>query len=93
MRKGGSTRRVLLFVKVEETPNKPVDVGRGRIRCPKCQWQPRQHDRWMCRCSHEWNTFETGGVCPACRFRWRFTACLNCHQWSAHEDWYEKPDP
>jgi len=35
-----------------------------RIRCPFCGWSPRKEDRWSCDCGHEWNTFDTGGVCP-----------------------------
>jgi len=37
-----------------------------RIRCPLCSWSPRKDDRWFCTCGCEWNTFDTGGVCPAC---------------------------
>jgi len=59
-----------------------------RIRCPKCNWSPRAHDRWMCKCGHIWNTFDTGGVCPACLYQWTMTACLACHLWSPHSDWY-----
>ena len=36
-----------------------------RIRCPLCAWSPGKEDRWFCICGHEWNTFDTGGVCPA----------------------------
>ena len=65
------------------------DADRGkRIRCPKCKWQPRRHDRWLCTCGHAWNTFDTRGVCPACAHAWRDTACLRCHQWSPHVAWY-----
>jgi len=62
-----------------------------RIRCPLCDWEPQKHDRWMCRCEHVWNTFDTRGVCPQCSYRWLVTQCLRCHRFSAHEDWYEKP--
>ncbi len=36
-----------------------------RIRCPFCGWSPRKEDKWFCECGHSWNTFDTGGVCPA----------------------------
>ena len=64
------------------------EKGRGRIRCPKCKWQPRKHDTWECACGHVWNTFDTRGVCPGCSEKWHHTQCPVCMQWSAHEDWY-----
>lgn len=64
--------------------------GEGRIRCPLCGWTPRPENRWSCKCLHQWNTFDTGGVCPNCLYRWAYTTCLACHQWSPHSDWYPK---
>ena len=66
-----------------------------RIRCPKCRWRPRKEDRWFCnkpKCGCVWNTFDTHGVCPKCSHVWMHTACLACHQWSLHEDWYGADD-
>lgn len=63
-------------------------AGGKRIRCPLCQWRPRKEDLWGCRCGHAWNTFETGGKCPACAHQWQVTQCLQCHAFSAHLDWY-----
>ncbi len=65
-----------------------TDVRGPRIRCPKCGWTPKQNSVWQCTCLFLWNTFDTGGVCPQCMKQWTETACLNCHQWSAHSDWY-----
>jgi hypothetical protein len=59
-----------------------------KIRCPKCAWQPRRHDRWQCECRHVWNTFDTRGVCPACDKKWAETQCFGCHRWSPHDAWY-----
>ena len=59
-----------------------------RIRCPLCGWSPRKEDRWFCDCGHEWNTFDTGGVCPACLHQWASTQCLSCARWSPHSEWY-----
>ena len=58
------------------------------IRCPLCRWTPRTEDRWSCSCGHEWNTFDTGGICPACLHQWSTTQCLSCKGWSPHSDWY-----
>jgi hypothetical protein len=69
---------------------KGSDEGDGRIRCPLCKWEPGADSRWMCTCRTIWNTFDTGGVCPGCLKQWTRTACLRCHRWSAHSDWYPK---
>jgi hypothetical protein len=58
-----------------------------RIRCPLCGSSPRKEDKWFCTCGYEWNTFDTGGVCPACLHPWTETQCLACSRWSAHSDW------
>ncbi len=78
------------------TSGKTLDdlTGKDRfkkIRCPKCRWQPKREDRWMCGpdCLHSWNTFDTAGLCPKCGKQWEWTACLRCSQWSRHQDWYE----
>ena len=60
-----------------------------RIRCPHCDWSPKATDVWACHCGHEWNTFDTGGVCPGCLHQFDSTQCLACHAWAAHSDWYE----
>ncbi len=77
------------------TKKDPVVTMRdgGKIRCPKCAWEPSKESRWYCAgtpdaCGHCWNTFDTRGVCPGCDKRWTETACLHCHAWSLHEDWY-----
>jgi hypothetical protein len=33
---------------------------------PLCACSPRKDDLWSCTCGREWNTFDTGGVCPVC---------------------------
>jgi|SRR5579884_3511705 hypothetical protein len=71
---------------IEEKENAGLGDGGPFIRCPKCRWAPRAHDRWMCNCGHVWNTFNTGGVCPGCLYQWTETACLACGQWSLHSD-------
>src|SRR6202021_1918160 len=77
----------------EPEQEKSLDPFGPRIRCPLCGWSPRNDDRWSCSCGNEWNTFDTGGVCPACLHQWTSTQCLSCKQWSAHSDWYAKGHP
>lgn len=62
-----------------------------RIRCPLCGWSPKKRSRWLCDlrgCGHQWNTFDTGGVCPNCLYQWKETQCLSCNRFSPHSDWY-----
>lgn len=62
----------------------------ARIRCPGCLWQPTEDSRWQCEpsCGEVWNTFDTRGKCPRCSSQWTHTACLSCHGWFLHDDWY-----
>lgn len=64
------------------------------ISCPKCSWEPDETCRWKCSvCRTVWNTFETGGQCPACGKTYTDTMCIRskggCQQMSPHADWYE----
>jgi hypothetical protein len=72
----------------------------GGIRCPLCGWQPAPSSVWACQssstpepffpgCGTVWNTFTTGGVCPGCSHKWKWTSCPGCGGWSLHEDWYD----
>lgn len=74
-----------------------------KIRCPICGWSPSSTSRWTCwdcehpeyfygGCGTEWNTFDTGGLCPTCSHQWTWTSCLSCWGWSKHVDWYVDDD-
>ena len=63
-----------------------------KILCPKCSYEPKDSDRWQCKCLFVWNTFDTGGKCPKCGYQWQDTACPSCHKWSPHLDWYKITD-
>ncbi len=67
-----------------------------RIRCPKCEWEPKPDDKWQCSCGNHWNTFATAGRCPQCGRIWKDTQCFNapvgCGRWSPHLDWYDGLD-
>jgi hypothetical protein len=72
-------------------------MAKVKIACPKCDWEPHPNDRWSCSCGHSWNTFDTGGRCPACGKVWEHTQCLSqaeggCEQWSLHLEWYRNLD-
>ena len=58
------------------------------IHCPKCKWPPRTKNLWTCKCGHQWNTFDTRGLCPGCESQWEITQCLQCGATSPHPEWY-----
>jgi hypothetical protein len=71
---------------VESPPDEKIDGP--RIRCPRCGWEPSRDHKWQCSCGHVWNTFQTGGICPACDRVWTATQCVRCGEWSPHAEWY-----
>jgi len=75
-------------VVMDREEEKSHEPSGPRIRCPLCGWSPRKEDKWFCECGFEWNTFDTGGVCPACLHQWAETQCLSCSRWSPHSGWY-----
>lgn len=73
-------------------PRPPYRLASGAlIRCPRCNQSPSPEDRWLCKCGHRWNTFETRGLCPGCNYQWEITACLVCGESSPHAEWYVQP--
>jgi hypothetical protein len=77
-----------VIVPSRDVKEKGDDSSSSHIRCPLCGWSPRKEDKWFCTCGNAWNTFDTGGVCPACLYQWAETQCLSCSRWSPHSDWY-----
>jgi len=84
--------RILRFHETDRAPGAPTKDRENKIRCPRCAWQPGKHDLWACACGHQWNTFDTRGICPACDAAWRDTQCFKCNEWSLHERWYSCSD-
>ncbi|MGI8640239.1 MAG: hypothetical protein ACR2MG_09785 [Pyrinomonadaceae bacterium] len=83
------------YSEIEKLKDTPINFS--RIRCPLCRWQPRASSLWYCYgdlnsypgCGTAWNTFETRGRCPNCKYQWHWTECLRCGGTSPHEAWYE----
>jgi len=71
-----------------EDDKKAGRIGTAAHPVPALWLVARKEDRWFCSCGHEWNTFDTGGVCPACIHQWTSTECPKCGGWSAHSEWY-----
>ncbi len=56
--------------------------------CPGCRVHPPRAALWTCGdCQEPFDTFETGGACPACERVFAGTACPDCGQAHPFEQW------
>jgi Zn-dependent protease len=61
---------------------------RQGFACPSCRSAPPVGPIWRCnKCQAQFDTFETGGVCPQCSARFERTTCLDCHQQAPLMEW------
>ncbi|HKD61374.1 MAG TPA: site-2 protease family protein [Terracidiphilus sp.] len=61
---------------------------RQGFACPSCHTSPPVGSFWRCNnCSAQFDTFQTGGVCPQCSARFEKTTCMDCHQQSPIQEW------
>ena len=61
---------------------------RQGFACPSCRTAPPVGPFWKCNhCETQFDTFETGGVCPQCSARFAKTTCLDCRKQSAIAEW------
>jgi Zn-dependent protease len=52
---------------------------REGFACPACKTPPPVGDIWKCsQCGRAFDTFQTGGVCPACGAQFSETRCMEC---------------
>jgi hypothetical protein len=58
------------------------------VRCPQCLFQPPADHRWICKCDHVWNAFETAGHCPSCHVNWAVVICPRCGEVTDRQRWY-----
>jgi hypothetical protein len=88
---GFQGRRIIasMPVNAEGANGPPMRSPDGRlIRCPKCLFQPPANHRWICKCDHVWNTFETSGHCPSCHVNWVVVVCPLCGKLDDRQRWY-----
>jgi DNA-directed RNA polymerase subunit RPC12/RpoP len=56
--------------------------------CPTCKSSPPVGTYWKCgHCGQPFDTFETGAVCPNCRFQFPATQCLDCGRQAPLSEW------
>lgn len=77
---GFKTARALR--KLEKIPR------RQGFACPSCRTAPPIGAIWRCnKCATQFDTFQTGGVCPQCAATFEKTTCLDCRQSNPIADW------
>jgi hypothetical protein len=61
---------------------------RQGFACPSCHTPPPVGPFWRCNhCNAQFDTFQTGGVCPQCSARFEKTTCMDCRQQSPIQEW------
>jgi Zn-dependent protease len=61
---------------------------RQGFACPSCHTAPPVGPFWACtHCRTQFDTFESGGVCPQCSARFATTTCLDCRTQSQIAEW------
>jgi Zn-dependent protease len=56
--------------------------------CPTCKSSPPVGTYWKCaHCGTPFDTFQTGAVCPNCRFQYPATQCLDCGRQAPLSGW------
>jgi Zn-dependent protease len=67
---------------LERIPQRPG------FACPSCKTAPPLGPFWKCnQCGEQFDTFQTGGVCPECSTRFETTTCLHCRVSSPIAEW------
>jgi Zn-dependent protease len=75
-------KTALALRKMEKIPR------RAGFACPSCRTAPPIGPFWRCnKCATQFDTFETGGVCPNCSARFDKTTCLDCRQSNPVANW------
>lgn len=63
----------------------PRHVG---FACPSCKSSPPIGEFWKCaNCGQPFDTFQTHATCPRCGAQYPVTACLDCHEVNAIQQW------
>jgi Zn-dependent protease len=61
---------------------------RNGFLCPACKIAPPVGTYWKCTtCGGEFDTFQTGAVCPSCRTQFPTTRCLDCGRLHPMHEW------
>lgn len=65
---------------------------RAGFACPSCRSAPPVGTHWRCaQCGQAFDTFETHGVCPYCSAAYFTTACMDCGESRAIQEWIVDP--
>jgi Zn-dependent protease len=82
MRSWAGYREGMVLYQIEHGPRHP------NAFCPFCREHPPQAPLWSCPCGSRFDTFQTGGNCPACGRTYQTTMCPFCAQLSPLHLWF-----
>ena len=69
----GGLKHARALAKIAKIPRR---IG---FACPRCKNEPPLGAFWKCAtCQQPFDTFQSGGSCPACSARFAVTQCLDC---------------
>jgi Zn-dependent protease len=61
---------------------------RDGLACPSCKTSPPVGEFWRCgKCGEQFDTFQTGAICPRCGAQFPQTKCLDCGALNPMNDW------
>jgi Zn-dependent protease len=73
---------------MDAIPRNPI------ARCPSCGEHPPMAPLWGCgRCGQQFDTFQTGAMCPRCGAQFETTTCFSCGEATPIGLWYVAPPP
>jgi Zn-dependent protease len=66
---------------------------RTGFACPSCRTAPPIGAFWRCSCGAQFDTFETGAMCPNCSQQFPVSECLDCRRPFPMADWIAAAAP
>jgi len=82
----GGLRQALALGRIAKLPR------REGFACPSCRTAPPRGELWRCgKCTKQFDTFLTQGICPHCGVQYSATQCLDCGTSRPIGEWMTTP--
>jgi Zn-dependent protease len=74
--------RAAMLLLAQENPRRRTEAA-----CPYCGSHPPIGNHWTCPCGHDFDTFQTGGICLICGNSFNVTQCGDCGKDAPIQQW------